>query len=86
MEIHGVVRVGCFHMNYKLKRAYLHKNHTRCSLARSEYSVSLAGGGDNTAASGNTGPVCRLPLVEGLLIVQALNFILLIYPALVVVA
>ena len=39
-------------------------NHTKCSLTRSEYSVSLAGGGDNSAASGNTRTV-RLYIAFG---------------------
>ena len=39
-------------------------NHTKCSLTRSEYFVSLAGGGDNSAASGNTRTV-RLYIAFG---------------------
>ena len=45
------------------KRAYQHTNR-KIALAHNKYSLSLAGGGDNTVASGNTGPVC-LQMVFG---------------------
>ena len=38
------------------KRAYQHTNR-KIALVHNKYSLSLAGGADNTVASGNTGPV-----------------------------